>query len=107
MYYTSQIVGLTMWPYIDGVAATSAAAFDSLDGILERNGCGSRVGFGGEAYLRSCSNVPLADFAKEKNKHFSLKDCCKEIGEKNPAIRHFYQQTGSMIFRKIKKTEIS
>ena len=52
----SQIMGLTKTPPI-GVAATSAAALDSLEGVLERNGSSLTVVFGEEMYLLSCSNV--------------------------------------------------
>ena len=51
-----QIMGLTKTPSI-GVAATSAAALDSLEGVLERNGISLTVVFGEETYLLSCSNV--------------------------------------------------
>ena len=39
----SQIMGLTKTP-VNGVAATSAAALDSLEGVLERNGSSLTVG---------------------------------------------------------------
>ena len=52
----SQIMGLTKMPPV-GVAATSAAALDSLEGVLERNGSSLTVVFGEEMYLLSCSNV--------------------------------------------------
>ena len=53
----SQIRGLTKTPSADGVAATLAAALDSLEGVLERNGSSLTVVFGEETYLLSCSNV--------------------------------------------------
>ena len=52
-----QIRGLTKTPSADGVAATLAAALDSLEGVLERNGSSLTVLFGEETYLLSCSNV--------------------------------------------------
>ena len=52
----SQIMGLTKTPPV-GVAATSAAALDSLEGVLERKGHSLTVGFGEETYLLSCNNV--------------------------------------------------
>ena len=52
----SQILGLTKTLPV-GVAATSAAALDSLEGVLERKGRSSTVGFGEETYLLSCNNV--------------------------------------------------
>ena len=52
----SQIMGLTKTPPV-GVAATSAAALDSLEGVLEQNGSSLTVVFGEEMYLLSCSNV--------------------------------------------------
>ena len=52
----SQIMGLTKTPPV-GVAATSAAALDSLEGVLERKGRSLTVDFGEETYLLSCNNV--------------------------------------------------
>ena len=50
----SQIVGLTMAPFDDGVAAADAAALDSLvDGAIGRNGSDVALNFDGEAYFRS------------------------------------------------------
>ena len=53
----SQIRGLTKTPSANGVAATLAAALDSLEGVLEQNGSSLTVVFGEETYLLSCSNV--------------------------------------------------
>ena len=69
----SQIMGLTKTPPV-GVAATSATALDSLEGVLERYGSSLTVVFGEEMY--GCSSP-----------QFATHDMCSNLSPN----RHLYQ----------------